>query len=124
MRFRSNYFRLFMILLIIEICIATFISKGFIRHTLGDFLVVIMLYCLIMSIFKLKPLIAAWLVLLIATAVELGQFFNIIEKLQLQGNQIARIVLGSVFSYGDLLAYLLGIMTVIIIEHRRSNTIS
>ena len=107
-----------MILLIIEIGIATFIPGGFIRHFFGDFLVVIMLYCLIMSIFKIRPLVAAWMVLIIATLIELGQYFKILERLQMQDNKLATIVFGNTFSYGDLIAYLLGIILIVILENK------
>ncbi|MBT8257625.1 MAG: DUF2809 domain-containing protein [Bacteroidia bacterium] len=104
--------------MIIEIGIATFISGGFIRHSLGDFLAVILLYCLIMSFFKIKPIIVAWIVLIIATFIEVGQFFKVLEVLELQDNRLLNIVFGNTFSYGDLIAYLLGIMTVIIVEFK------
>ncbi len=118
MQFQRKYFKAFLILLIIEIGIATFISGGFIRHSLGDFLAVILLYCLIMSFFKIKPIIVAWIVLIIATFIEVGQFFKILEVLELQDNRLLNIVFGNTFSYGDLIAYLLGIMTVIIVEFK------
>ncbi|NNK70299.1 MAG: DUF2809 domain-containing protein [Flavobacteriaceae bacterium] len=118
MQFQRKYFKAFLILLIIEIGIATFISGGFIRHSLGDFLAVILLYCLIMSFFKIKPIIVAWIVLIIATFIEVGQFFKVLEVLELQDNRLLNIVFGNTFSYGDLIAYLLGIMTVIIVEFK------
>lgn len=121
MQFQRKYFKAFLILLIIEIGIATFISGGFIRHSLGDFLAVILLYCLIMSFFKIKPIIVAWIVLIIATFIEVGQFFKVLEVLELQDNRLLNIVFGNTFSYGDLIAYLLGIMTVIIVEFKYRN---
>ena len=121
MRFERKYFKIFLILLIIEIGIATFVSGGFIRHFFGDFLVVIMLYCLIMSLFKIKSLVAAWIVLIIATLIELGQYFKILERLDMQDSRILNIVLGNTFSYGDLIAYLLGIIVVVILENKYNN---
>ena len=118
MRFERKYFKLFLILLIIEIGIATFISGGFIRHFFGDFLVVIMLYCLIMSFFRIKPLVAAWIVLIVATLIEVGQYFHVLEMIGLQNNKIANIVLGNTFSYGDLIAYLVGIIVVVVLENK------
>ena len=118
MRFQSRYFKVFLVLLIIEIGIATFISSGFIRHYLGDYLVVIMMYCFFMSFFNLKPIVSAWIVLILATLVEIGQFFNLLNLLNLAENKLAYIILGNVFSYGDLVAYLLGIITVMIVENK------
>lgn len=122
MKFNPSYLLCFLVLLSAEIFIATFIKSGFLRHTLGDFLVVIMLYCLIKSFFSIKPLAAAWIVLLFATFIEIGQYFDLLNKLELGQNSIAKLVLGTTFSIADLLAYLLGVMTVVVIEKtRRSN---
>ncbi len=124
MLFKPGYFKAFLILLIIEICIATFITTGFIRHTAGDFLVVIMLYCLLKSFINIKPLFAAWITLLISTGIEVGQFFDLLDELGLRENRLANIILGNAFSYGDLLAYLMGIIAVMIVEHRRENRLA
>ena len=123
-KFQKGYFVIFLILLLVEIGIATFISGGFIRHYFGDFLVVIMIYCLIKSFFEIKPLWAAWIVLLIATAIEISQFFNLLQRMDWHKFKLARIILGNTFSYGDLIAYFMGIITVIIIENKYHNASS
>ncbi|NNK74086.1 MAG: DUF2809 domain-containing protein [Flavobacteriaceae bacterium] len=120
MRFNKNYFKIFVLILLIEVCIATFLKSGFIRHTFGDFLVVIMLYCFIKSFINLKPLLAAWIVLIFATGIEIGQFFNVLDRFDLRANPLANLVLGNTFSYSDLIAYTLGIITVIIVENKFS----
>ena len=45
---RGIYFLIFLLLLGVEIAIANFLKTGFIRAYLGDFLVVILLYYLLM----------------------------------------------------------------------------
>ena len=62
---------------------------------------------------------AAWIVLIVATSIEIGQYFDLLSKLNLEQNSIAKLVLGSTFSSGDLIAYLLGIITVVVIEKNR-----
>ena len=115
--FRRKYFVAFLILLLIETCIAVLIPDGFIRQYFGDFLVVILIYCLLMSLFKLKPLAAAWMVLILATAIEIGQYFKVLDILGLGDNPLAILVLGNTFSLADLIAYFLGITTVVVIEN-------
>ena len=118
--FNKIYFFLFLILLIIEACIAYFLKTGFIRHSFGDFIVVIMLYCLLKSFINIKPVYLALIVLFISFSIEFLQLFNLLEKLNLTENKIARIVLGNTFHLNDLIAYTLGIITVLIVEFKLS----
>ncbi|MEC8884967.1 MAG: DUF2809 domain-containing protein, partial [Bacteroidota bacterium] len=86
---RGIYFLLFLLLLGIEIAIATYLKTGFIRAYLGDFLVVILLYCLLMS--TLKPSVKTGLVLTlaIAFAIELLQLVNLIRFFPQEYKQLA-----------------------------------
>lgn len=115
-RFNIVYFILFLILLIIEILIATFLKSGFIRHTFGDFLVVILLYTLIKSILKTKSLYIALAVLIIAFSIEFLQLANLLDYLNLRDNLLANLILGSHFSIQDLIAYTLGVICSFLID--------
>ncbi|WP_250433947.1 ribosomal maturation YjgA family protein [Hanstruepera flava] len=118
MKFQFNkiYFSGFIILFIVEFLIATCLKDGFIRHTFGDFLVVILLYCFIKSFIDINPLSAGILVLTIAFTIEFLQLFQLLKLLNLEHNYIAKLILGSTFQIGDLAAYTLGIITVLLIE--------
>ncbi len=119
--FRTDYFFAFLIVLIIEILIATYISNGFIRHTFGDFLVVILLYFFLMSFMKLKIMQAAIIVLCISFIIEFLQLFNLAKLFQFEDHPIISTILGSTFSITDLVAYLVGIITVVIVEKKILN---
>ncbi|WP_452597156.1 ribosomal maturation YjgA family protein [Pontimicrobium sp. MEBiC01747] len=119
-RFNIVYFILFLILLIIEILIATFLKSGFIRHTFGDFLVVILLYTLIKSILKTKSLYIALAVLIIAFSIEFLQLANLLDYLNLRDNLLANLILGSHFSIQDLIAYTLGVICSFLIDKKLS----
>lgn len=119
LKFNRNYFIGFIILLCIEILIAIYLKDGFIRHTFGDYLVVILLYCFFKSFIKATSFLIAFVVLIIAYSIEFLQLTNFLEVLHLQNNAIAKIVLGSTFHIGDLIAYTLGIITILIFEHTR-----
>ncbi|MCK0110305.1 DUF2809 domain-containing protein [Flavobacteriaceae bacterium S0825] len=121
MKFSKIYFILFLMLFTIEAYIAYFLKSGFIRHTFGDFLVVIMLYCLFKSFIDLKPITLGLIVLSIAFIVEFLQLTPLLELMNLQDNKTAKIIFGSTFHVSDLLAYTLGIMTTIIIEKKLNN---
>ena len=117
-KFNKAYFFLFLSLLIIEACIAYFLKTGFIRHSFGDFLVVILIYCFLKSFINLKPIYIALIVLFISFGIEFLQLFNLLEKLNLTENKIAKTVLGNTFHINDLIAYTLGIITVLIVENK------
>jgi len=116
LHFNRIYFLGFVILFIIEGFIAYFLKTGFIRHTFGDFLIVILLYCFAKSFINAKPIPVALAVLLFAFIIEFLQLGNLLEHLNLQDNTFAILILGSTFHVSDLIAYTLGIVTVLIFE--------
>ena len=114
--FQPYYFAVFYTLLLIEIAIALFLKGGFIRHTFGDFLSVIVLYCLIKSFIDIRPIILAVIVLLIAFAIEFLQLANILEYLNLRDNTFIATVFGTSFSIQDLIAYTLGTVFIMVTD--------
>jgi hypothetical protein len=108
--FNPYYFAVFYTLLLIEIAIALFLKDGFIRHTFGDFLVVILLYCFIKSFVVIKRVPLALMVLLIAFVIEFLQLANLLEQLNLRDNKLLATRFGTSFSIQDLIAYTLGVL--------------
>lgn len=105
---RIIYFGIFLLLLLIEICIALFVHDSFVRPYVGDVLVVMVLYFLV-RIFL--PEGCRWLPLFIfifAVGVEFLQYFNLVELLGLSDNRFMRILLGSVFDIKDIICYGVG----------------
>jgi hypothetical protein len=119
--FNKTYALFFLIILILEIGIATYFNSGFVRYTLGDYLVVILIYCFFKSFLKVNSIALAIAVLCFAYAIEFGQYYNILETFGLHHNYWAVIILGSHFSVSDLLAYTLGMSTFLIIDITRLN---
>ncbi|CAL67518.1 DUF2809 domain-containing protein [Christiangramia forsetii] len=118
------YFLGFVFLFIIEVLIANFVTDSFVRPYLGDFLVVILIYCFLMSISKISVVNGLLIVLLFSFAVEFFQLINIVKLLQYQPPRIVMIVLGSSFSVWDLMAYTLGILFSGIIEYAKNRQFS
>lgn len=116
--FNKIYFKLTVILFLIEVSIAVFVKDRFIRPYLGDVLVVILIYCFVKSLVKISVHKAAFGVLLFAFCIEILQYFNLVEKLKLQHNTVAKTVIGTSFSWEDILAYIAGILIVIAVENR------
>lgn len=123
LQFNHIYFIWTIILLIIEILIALYLHDPIIRPYGGDFLVVILIYCFVKSFVKISNFKAAIGVLIFSYAVEILQYFKIVEILGLQHSNIANIIIGTSFAWADLLAYTLGIAFVLGVEQikRSSN---
>ena len=105
-----------LLLFITEVLIALFVHDQFIRPYIGDFLVVILIYCFVKSFLNTPVVPTALGVLVFAYTVELLQYFRIVELLGLQHSKAARIIIGSSFEWQDLLAYTLGILVVVLVE--------
>lgn len=119
LKFHAGYFIAASLLFITEIIIALYLHDSLIRPTSGDFLVVILLYCFVKCFFNLPVLPTAGGVLLLAYIVEVSQYFHLVKVLGLENSRLAKILLGTSFSFTDMLAYSLGIILVVIIENLR-----
>jgi hypothetical protein len=104
--------------LIIEVTIAYFLNNGFIRSWLGDFLVVMLMYCFVRTFFKIPVRTTAIAVLIFACVIEVTQYFHLVVQLNLQSSGLARAIMGSSFAWTDFLAYASGILTMLTIENR------
>ncbi|WP_411893717.1 DUF2809 domain-containing protein [Winogradskyella sp. A2] len=121
LQFNKYYLVLAHSLFLMEVAIAFIIKTGFIRYTFGDYLVVILLYAIIRGCTNLKVWVSALVVLLIAYLIEMLQLVHFLTYFNLENNPTANLILGSTFQMGDLLAYTLGILTVLIFEHYYAN---
>ncbi|MDH7913200.1 DUF2809 domain-containing protein [Winogradskyella sp. SYSU M77433] len=125
LQFNKYYLVLAHSLFLIELAIAFIIKTGFIRYTFGDYLVVILLYAIIRGCTNLKVWVSALVVLVIAYTIELLQLTPFLTYFNLQDSFTASLIFGNTFQVEDLIAYTLGIATILIIEHyygTRKNT--
>ncbi|WP_412176258.1 DUF2809 domain-containing protein [Formosa sp. PL04] len=91
-------------------------TSGFIRHTFGDFLAIIGVYVLVKSVFHIEPITVGIGVLVFSFMIETLQLTPFLEVIGLSENRMARIVFGNTFSFGDLIAYTLGVLFIIRID--------
>lgn len=118
-RFQTSSFCVFLFIFVLEVLIALFVHDSIIRPFGGDLLVVILIYYFVKSFLHIDYRYLTIVVLTFAYMVEIGQYFNLVDALGLRDNRIMRIVIGSSFSWGDLVAYTLGAMTCYLVEFRR-----
>ena len=88
--------------------IALFVHDRFVRPFLGDVLAVMLVYAAVLTLLRLRPVIAAGAAFAFAFAIEIGQYFGLVYRLGLGDVAIARIALGTSFSPGDFPAYGVG----------------
>jgi len=119
LKFSLKYFLLALALFIVEVLIALYVHDSFIRPYVGDYLVVIFIYCVVRSIYQAPVKRVAMGVLIFSYLIEIGQYFNLVGMLGLQHNRAARIIIGTSFAWSDLIAYTLGILTVLLVEKKR-----
>lgn len=105
---RFTYTIIFVLLLLAEILIGTFVNDSFIRPYVGDVLVV-MLICAFLRIFiPEKPKLLPLYTTLFAVAVEVLQYFDFVRLLSLEGNRILSVALGRTFDVRDIICYIAG----------------
>ncbi len=102
---RTFYILSFILLLMTEIFIALFVDDIFIRPYGGDILVTVLLCCFFRIFFPYKiKYLPVW-VFLFASVVEVMQYFDFVILLGLGDAEFFRILMGSVFSYEDIICY-------------------
>ena len=119
--FNKKYLILTIILFVIEVLIAVFVRDAFVRPYVGDYLVVILIYCAVRTVLKASVWKVAVGVLLFSFLIETLQYFHIVNRLGLENNVVARTVIGIGFEWMDCVAYTLGILTVLAFENKKLN---
>jgi len=122
-RFKPVYFLVAVFLFFVEVFIALYMHDRLIRPYGGDYLVVIFLYCLLAAFLDISYWKLALAVLVFAFGIETLQYFDFLGKVGWKENRLARVVIGIGFEWLDILAYILGIITVIAIESVRQSAI-
>ncbi|WP_395067281.1 DUF2809 domain-containing protein [Flavobacterium sp.] len=114
---KKYYLLTTIVILISEILIAIYAKDQFIRPVLGDYLAVILLFYLFATFLEISINKIAILTLFISYTIEGLQYIHILKLLHLENIKILNIVLGTSFSWTDMLAYTLGTITVLLIHN-------
>lgn len=114
--FKRTYFILTVLLFFVEFLIGTYTHDAFVRPYVGDFFVVIFLYCLFRAFLDIGVKPVAITVLLISYLAEYLQYINILDVLGIRQSALANVLLGNWFEWSDILAYSLGIVATVIAE--------
>ncbi len=120
-RFHFGYFFLAILLLLVEIAIAKY-TGGWIRHYLGDVLVVILIYSALISVVNFNKKVVVLFTLIFAFAIEFSQYFKLADRLGLEQGSVPYIVLGNTFSITDLVCYAVGCLIILLVENSDLNS--
>ena len=97
------------IILIAEVLIALCVRDAFIRPYGGDILVTLLICCVLRVVWPQRyRLPIAGGVLVFAILVEVGQYFGLVYLLGLGHVEFFRIIIGTGFSWWDMLCYAVG----------------
>jgi hypothetical protein len=118
--FNKSYFIAAVILFVVEVLIALYVHDQIVRPYIGDFLVVILLYCFVSAFINADTIKVAVGVIIFAYLIEFLQYLDLIAFLGLQKSRLANVVLGNYFEWIDIVAYTLGIVAVISFESIRN----
>jgi len=119
MKKQIKYMMAFIVLSLIEVIIALFVHDRFIRPYIGDVLVVVVIYCFVRIFINDRNKLLPIYIFLFAVVVEFLQFLNIIGILGLDGNTLARVVIGTSFDWKDIICYAVGCIFIEISLHRK-----
>lgn len=105
------------VLLITEVLIGLYVRDGFVRPYLGDVLVVVLLYCLVRVALPTGVRLLPLYLFLLAAAVEIAQYLDILSLLGVGAGSPLRVVFGTSFSWADMLCYLAGAAVCAGVDH-------
>ena len=121
LKFDKKSFIIAIIIFLIEVIIALYIKDKIIRPFVGDILVVIFIYYFIKAFINTKAIYIAIFTLIFSFVVEILQYFNFVEMIGLGHNKVARIIIGTSFSWIDLLCYFVGFILLFLIDKDLKN---
>lgn len=108
---RLIYAALFSVILLFEVLIALFVRDDFVRPYVGDMLVTLLICCFVRIFFPTGVKLLPIYVFIFASAVEAGQYFDMVKLLELENNAFLSVLLGRTFSVADILCYAVGCLT-------------
>ena len=105
-RGRASYGAIFVLLFAVELAIAIFVHDRLIRPFFGDVLAVVAVYCGLRTVLPIGVRAAVLSAFGVGCVLELLQLLDVADRLAL--GPVARVVIGTTFDPGDLVAYAVG----------------
>jgi len=101
------------VLFIIEFLIAVFVpSPSWLRDSGGDMLIIPLIYCLVRIFIKILPRLMPFLMCCVGFVFEIAQYFQISDRLGFERGSVMSIIIGTSFSWMDILCYIIGMLMI------------
>ena len=113
---RIIYAAAFLILLITEISIVLFVNDKIVRPYVGDILVTLLICCFIRIFIPNKLKTLPVFVFAFSVLVEFAQYINVVKLLGLLDIAFFRIIIGTSFSWIDIICYGAGCILFFVFE--------
>ena len=115
-RLRATYFAIFVAILCIEILIGVYVRDAFVRPYVGDVLVVVLISCAVRVVFPMGIKLLPLYVFAFSCGVELLQLVDVVNLLGIPRGSLLAILIGSTFSFPDIICYAVGCTIVAVTE--------
>ena len=117
MTLRFVYIAAVVVIFLTEIAIAVgLIGGAFVRGSIGDILVIALIYFLLRAITGLSPHRAVALAIAMGFLVEVLQYIHVAELINIGNGSILYTVVGNTFSLFDLIMYVVGGSLALVID--------
>jgi hypothetical protein len=115
---RTIYLSVFVGILAVEVCIALFVRDAFIRPYFGDFLATILVYVAIRGFTSLSVRNSLIISLVISYSVKTLQAVNVLDFTGFNSNEAVSVIMVSSFDWGDMLAYTIAGLSILLFENK------
>jgi hypothetical protein len=106
---RRGYLVCAVVLFLTEVLIATKLSHwGFVRSSLGDVLVTMLLYCAALALRDFERRRLSLAIFVFACLIEVAQYLHLAQALGLKPGSVLRVMIGDSFSWADIGCYFAG----------------
>lgn len=104
---RLLFLAVFIFLFIVEVLIALYVHDNFVRPYVGDMIVTVLVWSFARIVFPQKFRLMSLYVMIFATLIEVGQYFNYVDVLGIT-NPVLVTMMGTSFAWADIACYAVG----------------
>ena len=115
-KIRIIYAVLFVLLMLIDIYIAAFVTNVFVRSYLGDVFITLLICFFVQAVIPKKINFLSIWVFLFALAVEIGQYFDVVKLLGLDDYKLISVWFGRCYSFYDVICYAVGCLIFVVVD--------
>ena len=113
---RLIFLAVFVFLFIVEVLIALYVHDDFVRPYVGDMIVTVLVWSFARIAFPQKFRLMSLYVMIFATLIEIGQYFNYVDVLGIT-NPILVTMMGTSFAWADLACYAVGCVVAAVADY-------